>query len=123
MRKAALLVFELALSQRVINTGLVVEVVGKPAPVPLGAIVVVIKLSAYVFCRLGADDLSLDGVREKAVEAIFTIPHVEVNAGVVASIDMDLAALGVLLTILALALADCEVLVGTKIFDLLQLSF
>lgn len=119
VRKTALRVVELALSERVVDAGLVAEVVGEPALVALGAVVVVVEFPADVLGGFWSDDLPLDGVREEAVEAIFAVPHVEVNAGVVASVDVDLPALRVLLSVLALALADCEVLVRAKILDLL----
>lgn len=121
--KPALGVLELTLSQGVVDAGLIAEVMGKATLVTLGAVVIVVELSADILCWLGSDDLPLDGVREEAVEAVLAVAHVEVNAGVVASVDVDLSTLRILLPVLALALADCKVLVGAKILDLLQLSF
>ena len=89
----------------------------------MGAVVVIVEFSANILGWFWADDLPLDGVGEEAVEAVLAISHVEVNAGVVAAIDMDLTTFWALLTIGGLTLADCKVLICTKILDLFQLSF
>jgi hypothetical protein len=50
--------------------------------------------------------LTLDGVREEAIEAIFAVAHVEVDAWVEASVDVAFAAL-------PRALVDSKVLLRT----------
>lgn len=91
----------------------------KAALVALGAVVLVVQLAADVLGGFRLDDLPLDGVGEEAVEAILAVAHVEVDAGVVAPLNMELAALLTGVAILRLAFADCEVLIGAEAFDLL----
>ena len=95
---------------------------GKPAFVALGTIVFVIEFAANVFGGLGLDNLSFDGVREEAVEAILAVPHVEVDAGIVAPINMELSAFGALFPDLSCAFADREVLIRAEPFDGVQFS-
>ena len=120
--KSAFSVWKLAFSQRVEDAGFAPEVVGKPAFVALGAIVFVIEFAANVFGGLGLDNLSFDGVREEAVEAVLAVPHVEVDAGIVAPINMELSALGALFPDLSCAFADREVLIRAEPFDGVQFS-
>jgi hypothetical protein len=91
--------------------------------VSLGAIVLVIQLAADFFGRFWLDNLSLDGVREEAVEAVLAIAHVEVDAGVEASFDMHFAALRSLLGWGSWTFIDCKILVRTKVFDALKFTF
>jgi len=55
-------------------------------------------------------------VGEEAVEAILAVSHVEMNAWVIASIDVILVALSSVR-----ALVDCEVLICTVILHEIQL--
>ena len=96
---------------------------GKAALVALGAIVLIVKLPADIFGGFWLDDLSLDGVREKAIEAVLAVTHVEVNAWVEAPFNMELATLLADLSVGALAFADGKVLISTKTFNLLKFSF
>jgi predicted ATPase len=123
VRKSALSLCELTLSQRVKDARFVAKVVGKATLVALGAVVLVVELAADIFGGFWLDDLPFDGVREMAVEAVFAVAHIEVNARVVASINMVLAALLSDLSTLALAFADSKVLVGAEILDTLKFSF
>lgn len=116
MREAALSIGELALSQRVVDAGLVAQIMGELALVALGTVVLIVELLADLLGGLWLDDLSLDGVGEEAVEAVFAVAHVEVDAGVVAAIDVVLAAL-------AGTLVYREVLLRAKVFDGLELGF
>jgi hypothetical protein len=118
VRKAAAVVAELALSQRVVDAGFSAEVVGKPAFVALGAVVLVVEFAADFLGGFGLDDLALDGVGEEAVEAVLAVPHVEVNARIVASLHVVLEAFS-----LTGAFVDCEVLVRAQILDIFQLVF
>lgn len=96
---------------------------GVAALVALGAVVLVVKFAANFFGGFWLDDLSLDGVREEAVEAVLAIAHVEVDAGVKASFNMEFAALGSLLGRGSRTFIDCEILVGAEVFDTLKLTF
>lgn len=89
---------------------------GELAFVALRTVVLIVQFLAHLFGGLWLDDLSLDGVGEEAIEAILAVAHVEVNAGVVAAIDMMLATL-------ARALVYCEVLLRAKVLNGLKLSF
>lgn len=89
---------------------------GKLASVSLRAIVFVVEFSADLFSGFWADNLSANGVGEEAVEAILAVSHVEMNARVVASIDMVLVALG-----RVRALVDCKVLICTVTLHEIQL--
>jgi hypothetical protein len=60
--------------------------------------------------------LSLDGVGKEAVEPILAVSHVEVDAGIVAPINMGFATL-------ARTLIDCKVLFRTEILYCLKLTF
>jgi hypothetical protein len=92
--------------------------VRKAALVALGTIVLIIEFFADVFGRFWLDDLSFDGVGEEAVEAVLAVAHVEVDAGIVATIGMCLAALGFLaLCSSSLAFIDCEILISAHILD------
>ena len=62
-------------------------------------------------------------MREEAVESVLAVSHVEVNAGIEASFNMEFAALLAVLSVGALALADCEVLVGAKGLNILKFCF
>lgn len=107
-----------AISNRVEDAGLTPEVVAKLALVPLGTVILVIELAADVLGGLRADKLSLDGVGEEAIESVFAISHVEMNAGVEAPLHVGLGALpGVV------ALVDREVLVRAEVLNHLQLRF
>lgn len=79
-----------------------------------GAIVFVVEFFAGFLGWLWPGDLSLEGVREVAAEAILAVAHIVVNAGIETSFDMILA-LGLV------ALINSEVLVGTKVLDHLDL--
>lgn len=83
----------------------------KLAFVSLRTVVFVVEFSADVFGGVWLDDLSFDGVRKKAVEAILAIAGVEVNAGIVDSFDMCLMVLAELTFLAARAFVDCEVLI------------
>ena len=99
---------------------------GKSASVALGAVVIVVKFAANFLGRLGLNDLSFDGMGKKAVEAVFAVSHIEVNAGVEASIDMLLATLGSLRSLRirsSRAFIHCKVLVGAQSLDVFQLHF
>lgn len=89
---------------------------GELAAIAERTVILEVQLLANLFGGLWLDDLSLDGVGEEAVEAVLAVSHVEVDAWVVAAIDMGLAAL-------TGALVDCEVLFGAEVFYGLQLSF
>lgn len=91
--------------------------------VAIGAVVFVIEFSANVFIGFRSDDLSFDRVREEAVEAVLAVAHVEVDAGVEASIDVVFTTFGRLLPLGVRAFVDCEVLVCAKSFDGLQFIF
>ena len=83
----------------------------KLAFVSLRTVVFVIEFAADVFGWVWFDDLSFDGMRKKAVEAVFAIASVEVNAGIVDSFDMCLMVLAELTFLAAGAFVDCEVLI------------
>lgn len=51
-------------------------------------------------------------MREEAIEAVFAVAHVEMDAGVEAAIDMLFAAVGVVG-----AFIDGEVLICAEVFD------
>jgi len=90
--------------------------VGKTTFVALRTIVLVVKLSANVFGWLRSNNLPFDRVRKKTVEAVLAVSHVEMNARVVASIDVVLVALG-----RVRALVDCKVLICTVTLHEIQL--
>ena len=94
----------------------------KAALVALGTIVLIVKLPADILGGLWLDDLSLDGVREEAIEAILAVAHVEVDAWVEAPFNMELATLLADLSVGALAFADSKVLICTETFYLLEFS-
>ena len=85
---------------------------GELALVALGTVVLIVELLADFLGGLWLDDLALDGVREEAVEAVLAVAHVEVDARVVAAVDVLLVALSRTRT-----LVDCEVLFGAEFFD------
>ena len=95
---------------------------GKSAFVALGTIVFVVEFAANVFGGLRLDNLSFDGVGEEAVEAVLAVAHVEVDAGIEAPFNMELSALGTLLSVLSLAFADREVLIRAEPLDGVQFS-
>jgi hypothetical protein len=98
--------------------------VGKATLVALGTVVFVVQFAADFLGGFGLDDLPLDGVRKKAVETVFAVAHIEVNAGVVATINMCFSALGRHIESLSsCAFTHCEELVGAKSLDTLQLVF
>jgi len=115
---AARFVAEFAFPHWVVYAWFVAEIVGKLASVSLGAVVFVVEFSTDLFGRFWADNLSANGVWEEAVEAILAVSHVEMNARVVASIDVVLVALG-----RVRALVDCKVLICTVILHEIQLWF
>jgi hypothetical protein len=121
--KAALLVGELALSHGVVDAGELAEVVGEPALVALGAIVLVVEFAADFLGGIGLDDLSLDGVGEKAVEAVLAVAHVEVDAGIVATLNMELSAFGALRSLSSRTFVYRKVLVCAQVLNLVQLVF
>lgn len=92
------------------------------ALIALRAVVFVVELAADLFGGLGLDNLALDGVREKAVKSILAVSHVEVDAGIEASIHMKFAAFGFGLS-RSRAFIHCEVLVCTQVLDSLKLLF
>ena len=118
VRITATLGRKFAISNRVVDTRLTPEVVAKLALVPQGTVILVIQLAADLLGGLRSDQLSLDGVGEEAIEAVFAISHVEMNAGVEAALHVGLGALrGVV------ALVDREVLVRAEVLNHLQLRF
>jgi hypothetical protein len=62
------------------------------ASIAKGTIIFVVQLFADFLGWLWLDDLSFDGVGEKAVESVFAVAHVEVDAGVIASVNMRFTA-------------------------------
>jgi hypothetical protein len=116
VRVAARFVAEFALPHRVVHAWLVAEVVRKLASVSLGAVVFVVEFSTDLFSGFWPDDLSANGVGEEAVEAILAVAHVEMNARVVASIDVRLVALT-----RGRAFVDCKVLICAVILHEIQL--
>ena len=96
---------------------------GEATLVAIGTVVFVIEFSANIFIGFRSDDLSFDGVREEAVEAILAVAHVEVDAGVEASVDVIFSTLGRLLSLRVGTFVDCEVLVCAESFDGLQFVF
>ena len=60
---------------------------------------------------------------EEAVEAILTVSHIEVNAGVVVSLNMKFTMLGTVLSTLTLAFTNCEVLISAESLDEFEFSF
>jgi hypothetical protein len=60
--------------------------------------------------------LSFDGVGKKAIESILTISHIEMNAGVIASINMGFPTL-------ARALINCKILLRAEVLYCLKLTF
>ncbi len=92
------------------------------ALVALRAVVFVVEFAANLFGGLGLDNLALDRVREKAVEAILAVSHVEVDAGIEASIHMKFAAFRLGLS-RPRAFIHSEVLVGAQVLDSLKLLF
>ena len=62
-------------------------------------------------------------MREETVEAILTVSHVKVNAGIVESLNMKFAMLGTWLPIWTLAFTNSEVLIGTESLDEFKFSF
>lgn len=91
--------------------------------VALGTVVFVIEFAANFFRGFWLDDLSLDRVRKKAIEAIFAVSHIEVDARIVATINMNFSALGLAVRTLSLAFTDSEVLVRAESFDGLKFVF
>lgn len=100
------------------DAGVFSEVVGVSAFVSVGAVVFVVEFFAGVFGGFGSVDLSFEGVGEVAAESVLAVSHVVMNAGVEAAIDVFLAAV-----FLSFAFFDCEVLVGTEVFDHFQFAF
>jgi hypothetical protein len=90
--------------------------VGKFASVSLGAVVFVVEFSANLFGGFWANDLPANGVGEETVEAVLAVSHVEMNAGIVASIDVISVALGGVR-----ALVDCKVLICAVVLHEVQL--
>ena len=80
--------------------------------------VFIVKLFTCLRVGIGSYDLPPDGVGKVAVEAIFAVAHVVVNAGVKASIDVFLATF-----LRVFALIDSEILLPTVTFDHLELVF
>lgn len=95
---------------------------GEAALVTLGTIVLIIKFPADILGGFWFDDLPLDGVREKTVEAILAVAHVEVDAGVEASFNMKFATLLSELSVGTGAFADSKVLISTEPFNLFKFS-
>jgi len=92
--------------------------------VTLRTIIFVIKLAAHFFGGFWFDDLSLDGVRKKTVEAIFTVSHVKMDAWIVATINMHFSTLGLhVRTLSSLAFTESEVLVSAESFDVFKFAF
>lgn len=118
MRKATVLGRKFAFAHRVEYAWLPAEVMRKAAFVSLGTVVLIIEFAADVFGGFGLDDLSFDGVREEAIEAVLAVAHVVVNAGVEGAVDVVLVADGV-----AGALVDCEVLFRAEVLDVFQFEF
>jgi hypothetical protein len=116
VRKTTLPIRKFTLSQGVIDTGLASEVVGELASIAQWTIIFVIKLLADLLGGLWLDDLSFDGMREETVESVLAVAHVEMDAGVVAAVDVGFTAL-------AGALIHCEVMLRAKVFYGLQLCF
>lgn len=107
-----------AISNRVVDTRLTPEVVAELTLVPQGTVVLIIQLAADLLGRLRSNQLSLDGVGEEAIESVFAITHVEMNAGVEAALHVGLGALPSVV-----ALVDREVLVRAEVLNHLQLRF
>ena len=101
----------MTLPKGVIDAWLFFEIVRKLALVALGTVVLVVELAADLFGGVWLDDLSFDGVRKKAVEAILAIAGVEVDAGIVDSFHMGLMVLAKLTFLTSGAFVDCEVLI------------
>jgi hypothetical protein len=91
--KAALPIRKLALAEGVVDAGFGSQIMREFASISRRTIVLEVQLLADLLGGLGLDDLPLDGVREKAVKTVFAVAHVEVDAGIVAAIDMRFAAL------------------------------
>lgn len=109
---------KLAVPDRIVDAGLLPQVVAELALVSLGAVILVVELTADLLGGFWADELSFDGVGEEAVEAVLAVPHVEVDAGVEAALHVGLLAL-----VGRAALVDCEELVRAEVLNHLQLGF
>ena len=92
MGVAAVFARELALPQRVVHTGVGLQVVGVSALASDRAIVVVVELLAGVLVGFGADDLAPQAVGKMAVEPILAIAGEVMDAGIETAVDMLLAA-------------------------------
>ena len=96
---------------------------GEATFVAIGTVVFVIEFSADVFIGLRPDDLSFDGVRKEAVETVFAVAHVEVDAGVETSVYVIFSTFGRLLSLRMWAFVDCKVLICAESFDGFQFVF
>jgi hypothetical protein len=124
VRKTAGIGRKFAFTQRVVNTRLSAKVVRKTTFVALWTIILVIQFAAYFFWGFWFDDLSLDRVRKKTVEAIFAISHIKMNAWIVATINMHFSTLGLdVRTLSSLAFTNSEVLVSAESFDAFKFAF
>lgn len=88
MGKPALFCRKFAFSKGVVNAWFISEVVAETTFVALRTVIFIIKFAADVFGRIRLDDLAFNGVRKKAVKAVFAVAHVEMDAGIEASFHM-----------------------------------
>jgi hypothetical protein len=76
--------------------------------ISLGAIVLIIQPTTYIFGRFGLDNLSFDVMRKETIESILAVPHIIMNAGIDGSVNMISVANG-----LIGAFVDSKVLLWT----------
>lgn len=109
---------EFALTDGVVDAGVVSKVMRAAAFVAHRTSPVVVELLACLFLRRRTDNDSLDRVRKQAVEAVLAVTRVEVDAGIEATVDMGPSAVDV-----TTALVYREILIRTQSFDVLELRF
>lgn len=108
---------KLALAEGVVDAWVLAEIVRELAFSTHRAVIFVVKLLACLFRGLGLHDLASDRVGEQAVEAIFAVSLIKVDARIVAAINVGFGALTIL------ALVHCEVLLGAICADHVELAF
>lgn len=122
VRKTASVGWKLAFPQRIVDTGLVAEVVRITTLVALWTVIFVIEFATNFFWGFWFDDLSLNWVRKKAIEPIFAVSHIEVDAWIVATINMNFCTLALSVGA-SLAFSDSKELVGAESFDEFKFAF
>jgi hypothetical protein len=81
VRKTTFLASILAFSKWIVDARFVSKIMRKSALVSLWTIIFIVEFATHVLWWLWLDNISLDRMRKKAVEAVLAITHIKVNAG------------------------------------------